>query len=195
MTMSKLNPAVLACAVVIISMAAAGCSRLSARTVPTPPPPLDIPAPPPRVVETADVEPPPPGTLVDAPTSGAPSTRQPAPRAGVPKPEPPKPDPAPQPVTDVPPPAEAVKPAATLQTTPPESEPALEKDIRAKLERANRDLSRVDYQALGNPARLQYDQAKRFATQADEAIKQKNYVFARTLADNAANIAAQLAGR
>jgi hypothetical protein len=195
MTMSKLYPAVIACACAVMSMAAGGCSRISARTVAAPPPPLDIPSPPPRVVETADAEAPSPGTLVDAPTSAAPSSRPPSPRVGTPKPEPPKPEPVPPPVTEVPPPAEPAKPATTLQTTPPELEAAVEQEIRAKLDRANKDLSRVDYRQLKSDARQQYDQAKGFATRAEEALKQKNLVFARTLADNAANIAAQLAGR
>jgi hypothetical protein len=42
---------------------------------------------------------------------------------------------------------------------------------------------------------MQYDTAKRFIQQADDAMKAKNLVFARNLADKAAAIAAQLAGR
>ena len=194
--MSKLYPAVVACALVVMSMAAAGCSRISARTVTAPPPPLDIPSPPPRVVETADAETPSPGTLVDAPSGAAPSSRRPPPRIETPKPDPPKQEPPPAPPAEAPPPAEPAKPVSTLQTTPPDREPALEQEIRTRLAAANRDLNRVDYKALSNDAKLQYDQAKRFATQAEEAmIKKGNLVFARTLADNAANIAAQLAGR
>ena len=117
------------------------------------------------------------------------------PRIETPKPDPPKQEPPPAPPAETPPPAEPAKPVTTLQTTTPDREPALQEEIRAKLAAANRDLNRVDYKGLSNDAKLQYDQAKRFATQAEEAIKQKNLVFARTLADNAANIAAQLAGR
>jgi hypothetical protein len=194
--MSKLYPAVVACAFVVMSMAAAGCSRISARTVTVPPPPLDIPSPPPRVVETADAEAPSPGTLVDAPAGAAPSSRRTPARVETPKPDPPKQEPPPAAPAEIPPPSEPAKPVTTLQTTPPDREPALEQEIRTKLAAANRDLNRVDYKALSNDAKLQYDQAKRFATQAEEAmIKQNNLVFARTLADNAANIAAQLAGR
>jgi hypothetical protein len=199
MTMARVHPVLTACAVASLAMAAAGCSRLSARSVPDPPPPLDVPAPPPRVVETADADPPNPGTLVDAPASGAPSSRRTPTRAETPKPETKKPEstPPPVPVTEVPPvpPSEPAKPATTLQTTPPEKEPALEKEIRAKLERANRDLSRVDYGRLGPEARDQYDQAKSFATRTEEAIRDKNLVYARELADRAAGIAAQLAAR
>lgn len=196
--MAKVHPVLAACAIVPLAMAAAGCSRLSARSVPDPPPPLDVPAPPPRVVETVDADPPNPGTLVDAPASGAPSRSRPPTRVETPKPETKKPEPTPPPapVTEVPvPTTEPAKPA-TLQTTPPEKEPALEQEIRAKLDRANKDLARVDYGKLPPEAREQYDQAKSFVTRAEEAmIKQKNLVFARTLADTAAQMAAQLAGR
>jgi hypothetical protein len=200
MTMARVHPVLTVCAVVSFAMAAAGCSRLSARSAPEPPPTLDVPAPPPRVVETADAEPPNPGTLVDAPASGAPSSRQSPARAESPKPETKKPDsaPPPAPVTEVAPvtPTEQpATPATTLQTTPPEKEAALEQEIRAKLDRAMRDLDRVDYKNLPNPAKQQYDDAKRFAARAEEAIKLKNLVLARAAADNAAIIAAQLASR
>ena len=44
-------------------------------------------------------------------------------------------------------------------------------------------------------ARTQYDTAKRWVRQADEAIRAKNLVFAKSIAEKAATIAAQLAGR
>ena len=61
--------------------------------------------------------------------------------------------------------------------------------------RANADLNRIDYRALNKEARTQYDQAKRFVQQADMALREKNHQYARTLADKAAVMAAQLAGR
>src|SRR5262245_34082199 len=199
MTMARVHPVLTACTALSLAMAAAGCSRLSARSVPEPPPPLDVPAPPPRVVETASAEPPNPGTLVDAPASGAPSSRRPPPRAETPKPETRKPESVapPVPAVEVPaaPTTEPAKPATTLQTTPPEKEPALEQEIRAKLDRANKDLARVDYGRLSLEAQQQYDQAKSFATRAEGAVRDKKIVFARELADRAAIIAAQLAGR
>ena len=183
MTMARVHPVLTVCAVVSLAMAAGGCTRLSARSAPEPPPPLDVPAPPPRVVETAGAEPPNPGTLVDAPASGAPSSRRPPARVEAPKPETRKPEsaPPPAPVTELPTvaPTEPAAPATTLQTTPPEKEPALEQEIRAKLKSAMRDLDRVDYGNLPNPAKQQYDQAKRFATLAEEAIGEKNLVYAR----------------
>ena len=82
-----------------------------------------------------------------------------------------------------------------MQTAPPTAESALAKTIRATLSRANADLTRVDYRRLNVDARQQYDTAKRFIRQADDAVRAKNLVFAKNLADKAATLAAQLAGQ
>jgi len=66
--------------------------------------------------------------------------------------------------------------------------------VRDLLTRATRDLARVDYRRLSNEGKSQYDQARRFAEQADQALKERNFVFAATLADKAATLASQLAG-
>jgi hypothetical protein len=44
-------------------------------------------------------------------------------------------------------------------------------------------------------ARAQYDQSKRFTQQAEQALKDRNFVFAATLADKAAALAVELVGR
>lgn len=195
--MARFHPVLTAAAVLVCALTAGGCSRLSARSVPEPPPPLDVPAPPPRIVEALGAESPAPGTLVDAPTSAAPSSRKPPPRVEAPKPEPKPVEPPPTPVTEVPPPpAEPAKPATTLQTTPPEREAALEQEIRSTMERAAKTLSSIDYdKKLTRAEKQQYDQAKSFLARADKAITEKNLVFARQLAENAEKMAAQLAGR
>ena len=69
------------------------------------------------------------------------------------------------------------------------------KNVRATLTRANTELSRVDYRVLDNDAKIQYDTAKRFIRQAEDAVKSKNVVFAKSLADKAVAIADQLGGR
>jgi len=196
MTMARFHPGLTALAVLVCSLAADGCSRLSARSAPEPPPPLDVPAPPPRVVEALGTESPAPGTLIDAPASAAPSSRRPPPRVEAPKPEP-KPVEPPTPVTEVPPPpAEPAKPATTLQTTPPEREAALEQEIRQKIEIAAKTLNSIDYnKKLSRSEQQQYDQAKSFLARAEEEIRKKNLVFARQLAENAEKMAAQLPGR
>ena len=92
--------------------------------------------------------------------------------------------------------AAAPKPAtSTLQTTPATAEGELERGVRATITRASNELNRIDYRVLNADAKLQYDTAKRFIRQADDAVKAKNLVFAKTLADKAATLADQLAGR
>jgi hypothetical protein len=133
---------------------------------------------------------------VDAPTSGAPSSRRPPPRVEAPKPEPKPVEPPPTPVTEVPPPVEPAKPVTTLQTTPPEREAALEQEIRTKIDTAAKTLSGIDYKKkLSSGEKQQYDQVKSFIARAEEAIRAKNLVFARQLAENAEKMADQLAGR
>ena len=61
--------------------------------------------------------------------------------------------------------------------------------------RATRDLKSVDYGRLSTEGKAQYDQSKSFAQQAEQAVKEKNFVYAMTLADKAATLAAALAGR
>jgi len=85
--------------------------------------------------------------------------------------------------------------ASTLQTKPAGEEGDVERGIRSTLTRATTDLNRVDYRTLNTDARAQYDYAKRFVRQAEDALRQKNLVFAKTVADKAAALAAQLAGR
>ena len=173
-----------------------GCAHAQAKTTPDLPA-LAMPAPPPRDVEPAEIDPPPPVTLVTEPArnpSARPRPAPPAPRIEAPKTvEPAKPE---TPAVELTKPAdESAKPPTTLQTTPATAEGEVERGIRTSLQHANTDLGRVDYRALNADARTQYDMAKRFVTQADDAIRTKNLVFAKNLAEKAATIAAQLAGR
>jgi outer membrane biosynthesis protein TonB len=171
-----------------------GCVHAQAKSTPDLPP-LTMPAPPPRDVEPAEVEAPTPVPLAVEPARTPPARPRPVPPA--PKPEPPKTEP---PKVDAPveppkPPDEPARPPTTLQTTPATAEGEVERGIRGTLQRASTDLNRVDYRALNADARTQYDTAKRFVTTADEAIRTKNLVYAKNLAEKAATIAAQLAGR
>jgi len=63
------------------------------------------------------------------------------------------------------------------------------------LARVNSELSRIDYGRLNADARSQYDQSKRFTQQAEQALKDRNVVFAATLADKAEALASQLLAR
>jgi hypothetical protein len=172
-----------------VSVLAAGCAKVQARTEP-PMPELTPPPPPPRVVETyADDAP----VVSETPTetaANAPARNTAKPPIGpaitkpeIPsKPEPPRTEPerpAPQP------PALTLKPA-------PGSASTTEGSIRTLLGRASHDLSRVNYGSLNQDGKTQYDMAKRFMQQAEDALRVGNMVFAGKLADKAATMAAIL---
>src|SRR5262245_2590376 len=186
---------------VLGALLASGCARAQAAKTTPDGPPLDVPAPPPRDVELTGTEvAPAPVPLPQEPARNAPpATRaRPAapPRTDPPKPaEPPKTE---QPPAEAPKPAgtgEESKPPSTLQTKPASEEGDFERTIRLTLTRASNDLNRVDYRTLNIEARAQYDTAKVFIRQAEDLVRQKNLFFARVVADKAATIAAQLAGR
>jgi outer membrane biosynthesis protein TonB len=180
---------------VLMAPLAVGCTHAQAKAT-LEMPPLEMPAPPPRDVQPTEIEAPQPVPLVIEPLHNPPARLRPtAPpvRQEPPKPEAPKPEPAP---VEAPKPAdEPPKPLTTLQTTPATAEGEVERGIRASLQRATVDLNRIDYRALNKDARTQYDAAKRFVQQADDAIRTKNLVLAKTVAEKAAVIAAQLAPR
>jgi len=176
-----------------LSLLAAGCHRAHAKTT-LENPPLDMPAAPPREVEPIEVETPQPVPLPQEPARTAQPRLRPtvpqAPRPEQPKTEPPKTEPPP---AEPPKPEEPAKPPTLLQTTPPNTEGDLEREIRAKLQRAQTDLNRVDAARLNADARVQYETAKSFIRQADQAVRDKNLLFAKSIADKAAVLAAQLA--
>jgi hypothetical protein len=152
-------------------------------------PPLDIPQPPPRIVVPIEAE-------------GPPAAAQPAPAAEEPRrpaasrPRPAQPADPPRVVEEPPkqPPATA-PPATALQTTPAAEQGEVERGIRATMARAGAVLNRIDYRVLNANARTQYDTAKRFIQQAEDAIRMKNLPFAKNLADKAAVLATQLGGQ
>jgi hypothetical protein len=176
-----------------LTTVASGCMRHAQAKAAPAPPPLDVPLPPPRSIEPTEAEvPQTPVGLINEPTPAPP----PRPRAAAPRPEvKPEPPKAEAPIEAARPPEEVKPPAAVLQTTPTQQEAEMEARIRALLDRAATTLNRVDYRNLGNNARTQYDTAKGFIKQADEALKAKNLLFANSLADKAAALAAQLGGR
>ena len=163
------------------------CAKARANTEPVMPV-LEPPPPPPRVVETYNDEPVP--TVEPSPVDTAllttppprPPVRPPAPRVETVKPEPARTEPDRPTAT---PPALTLKPA-------PGMEAKTEASIRQLLERASRDLSRVRYAELNADGRAQYDIARRFMQQAEDALKGGNLAFAGKLADKAATMGAVL---
>lgn len=185
-----------AASAILLATALAGCTHAHAKTAPSNPA-LDMPPPPPHDVEPIDADVPPPIPLPQEPAHNAPARPRPTPPREQPRAEPPRPEPVkPEaPAVEPPKPEEAPRPPSTLQTMPTTAEGEAERTIRATIQRATGDLGHVDYRALNSDARNQYDTAKRILRQADDAIKAKNLVFAKNLADKAAALAAQLAGR
>lgn len=173
------------------------CARAQARTSPEGPP-LDVPVPPARVIGPVDepiaatptepTEPSPPPTSTARrparrPASGGAEGNQKPAEPAAPPAEPPLPQaPSPEPPAATPPP--------TLRAPG-----SAEKPVRDRLVNAQRDLARVDYSKLTEDGRAQYEQSKRFVQQAEQALKDQNIVFAQTLADKAATLAAELLGR
>jgi hypothetical protein len=173
----------------VFLMTATGCAARAAEAPVGPP--LDVPSAPERVL--APVE--------EAPVAAAPVPETPpavvAPRPA-PATRPPAPAPPAQPAAaPAPPPATTAAPTAVprdLRAASP-ANTATEGSVRELLARAARDINQVNYNRLSSEGRAQYDQSKRFSIQAEQALRERNLVFAATLADKAATLAAELLGR
>ncbi len=185
----------------LIVLAAAAGACASAQTK-ADQPGLVIPPPPPHVVPINSepiVEP--VGDIPGPPSpAGAPATRntgrgsrETAPRPQVND----KPETKPDAVVPPPDPAPAAPPAPV--TPPPQLRTAessgAEGSVRAAIDRTRQLLGTVDYRQLSNIRKKAYDDAKKFADQADEALKQGNVVFAQGVAGKAETLAKELAGR
>jgi hypothetical protein len=184
----------------LIALMAGGCASVSAKAKDAPA--LNVPPAPPRVLEPVPDPPPepvaelpatapatPPNTTAPRPNRGR-ENRPPAtpdPKAGEQKPLEPvtPPDPVP------PPPAQ---PPAQLQT-PQTADTNSVRAVRAMIDRAYGLLNGIDYRQLPDVRKKAYDDAKRFAAQADVALKEGNVVFAQAVAAKAETLAKELAGR
>lgn len=157
-----------------------GCAANAAPLVPTGEPALNAPEPPARVVVPAPEQP----TLppIEEPPPAAETTAKPARTA------PPRTAVATTPPTE-PPPA-STTPPPVLQTSANPVE--FERRVRAQLTLAQTNLAQINPRNLGVEARAQYDAARGFIRQAEDALKVKNLVYAGQLADKAATMAALL---
>ena len=174
----------------ILLVSGAGCAKARAASVPDGPP-LHVPTPPERVL--APVEEPP--LLAVEPEPEPPTAAVAPPRPARPTPEPkPAPPAAAAPAT-LPPPAPSAPPRDLRPGSPPNAVAPTERGIRDLLARAARDINQVNYSRLSTEGRSQYQQSKRFSIQAEQALQERNLIFAETLADKAATLAAELLGR
>jgi len=174
----------------VCGLAAAGLGSACATAkaaVPAPLPTMVPPDVPPRVIAEYLPDPPLPAEPVST-DAVTPSPRLPRPpRRDVPRTEPATEEPQGPPV---PPAAPVPQPALALQSTGAGAR--ADQSVRTLLAQVARRLGRVDYQALDTDGRAQYDTARRFMQQADDALKGRNVMFAGKLADKAATMAAVL---
>ena len=180
-------------ALVAASAQLAACAKARAETVPDGPP-LAMTAPPPRVL--APVEQPLEATpaVLEVPAAPAPQAPAPPPPRRAVAANPPaeaETRPEPGPATQSPPPLD---PGRELRAGPSTADAAAERQVRDLLTRAARSLGRVDYRRLSTEGRSQYEQSKRFSDQAEDALRDRNFPFAATLADKAFTLATQLGG-
>jgi hypothetical protein len=171
--------------VVALAMGGAACATRAQVAVPEPElPVLDPPPAPPRIVaiyvEPEDLTP------VEPPVAAEPSIPPP------PQPKPAAPAPAPNPlVTEGPPQPPPTPPALTL-TPAPGTEAKTEASIRALLGQVTKDLTKVNPTTLNADGKTQYEAARRFVQQSEDALKVRNLLYAGKLADKAAAMAAVL---
>ena len=162
-----------------------GCGTKARAEVIPEGPPLAVPNAPAHQIAVEQVaeapEPEPPPAPEPAPPAPRPVVTNPPPRPRVETP-PAQPAAAPQPET----PTVRVAPATTTSA-------ADERKVRELMGKASTDLARVDYKRLSSEGKAQYDQSKRYSEEAQQAIKERNFVYALTLADKAATLAAELA--
>ncbi len=174
----------------------AACASASAKS-PADRPALEVPPPPPRVIEPAPPIEAPPEPVGDLPaaTPTAPAKPRPLPREGAAR-EPAKPEPKPE--TPVEPPAPPVQtPAPESQLRMPGTADGAEaaRQVGEILDRARKALSTINYKVLSGELQKAYNEAKEFMKGAEDAVQKQNYVFARSLADKAEKLARELQGR
>lgn len=180
-----------------------GCASLRAAGKPTDLPPMNVPPPPPRLIEPAPE--PLPEPVADLPTTPPPSSTanrggtRPASRPAPPEPKPvtdPKPVEPPPPTDPAPvPQPPPVAPTAQLRTPQTADTSNVEKGVRSTLDRAKWLLSNVDYRLLNAERKKAYDDSQRFIKQSEDALKEGNFVAAQPLAAKAETLAKELAGK
>lgn len=183
--------------VVGLSLAAGGCTRKVVAAAPAPVP-LAMPSLPPRIVGPVMVPEDRPEPVAEATTT---PTQRPAPR-------PPRlanrpPDPAAETAVEDPQrtraeSAEAVPappPAPLLRTRETANDVEAAKKVQDVLRRAEQNLAKVNYRNLTDNGRAQADTARRFITQAGDALEKRQLVFAMSLADKAEALSTSLANR
>jgi len=174
------------------ALASGACVTATAK-VPADRPPLEVPAPPPRVIESTPLpEPSTPEPVGELPPAAPPNPR-PKP---TPNPQPPRTEPKPEtPVVETSPPVAPVTPPPELRTPGTADGAEAARQVHEMLDRANKTLGSIDYRLLNKDRRGQYDTAKNLITQSEDALKASKFDIARNLAEKADRIAKELQTR
>jgi hypothetical protein len=180
-----------------LSLASTGCTKKVIAAAPAPVP-LAVPSVPPRIVGPVVVPDERPQPIAEAPAAPA---QRPAARPPRLINRPPDPAAAETPVED---PqrarAEGAEPVAPtpaplLRTRETANDAEAAKKVQEVLRRAEQNLAKVNYRGLTANGRQQADTARRFITQAGEALEKRSYVFALSMADKAEALSTALANR
>jgi hypothetical protein len=183
---------------VALSLTAGGCTRKVVAAAPAPVP-LAVPSVPPRIVGPVMVPEDRPQPVAEAPTTPA---QRPAPR-------PPRlanrpPDAGPDVAVEDPqrarpegaePVAAAAAPAPLLRTRETANDAEAARKVQEILKRAQQNLAKVNLRSLTVNGRAQAEDARRFITQAGEALEKRQLVMALSLADKAEALSTSLANR
>lgn len=180
----------------LVAVSAAACASAGAQ-MPEDVPTLVVPPVPPREIEPIPAaEPPAVETVPSLPptTAAAPLRPKPMAKEGARNNNNDKPDPK----TDIPaetspaPPPPAPVPQLRTPSTPEGPEAA--RRAREALERATKTLYSVDFNKLSDERKSNYNAAKDYLKQAEDALKVEDFAAANAFATRAENIAKQIGG-
>lgn len=180
---------------IALVLPAAACATARAHVPPEDRPALVVPPVPPRVIEPLPILE--PQAIEAVPDLPAEPASPPRPRPAAPnrpatesKPEV-KPDTVPDPAIAPP----APPPVSQLRTPATAEAPEAARQIREVIDRATRLLNSTVRDSLSNDRQANYDAARSWLQQADEALKKNNLELAKSLADRAEQIAKLLSAR
>ena len=179
------------------SVGATACGSAQAKA-PATRPALEVPPPPPRLIEPLPAEPVAAMEPVADLPPAAPTTSRPRsqPSRETTREAAAKPEAKPETPPAVEPPAAAPPAAAsTPQIRAPGDNSETARQVRDTLDRTARTLNGIDYGPLSKQRKESYETAKRFIAMAEDALKTSNVEFAKYLAGKAEVFAKELQGR
>jgi hypothetical protein len=181
-----------------LSLLAAGCTKKVIAAAPAPVP-LAVPSVPPRIVGPVVVPEERPQAVAETPATPAqrPAVRPPRPanRPADTATETPVEDPQRARAEGAEPVPGPVTPAPLLRTRDTVNDAEAARKVREVLTRAEQNLAKVNYRNLTVNGKAQAEDARRFITQAGEALDKRQLVMALSLADKAEQLSTSLANR